>query len=193
MILSRGVLLCFLALARLLPAAEEPAAGKWEALFNGQDLTGWTVVNDATFMVTNGYLRLVNGMGWLRTEKQYSDFTFEAEWRALVPEYDSGFFIRAQLEGKPWPKDGWQVNLARAALGGLVKGSKTVVPAETPPMPLNKWVKFRITARGARVTLEVDDEPAWEFDKLDARAGYIGIQAENKAFEFRNLRLQQLR
>src|SRR5437016_4854878 len=116
-------------------------AGKWETLFNGKDLSGWVPVHDAVFVVTNGNLRLVKGMGWLRSEKQYKDFVFEAEWRALVPEYDSGFFVRAGLEGKPWPNDVWQVNLQRAALGGLVKGNKTVVPAETPPMPLNKWVK----------------------------------------------------
>jgi hypothetical protein len=99
---------------------------------------------------------------------------------------------RARLEGKPWPKDGWQVNLLRSALGGLVRGYKTVVPAETPPMPLNKWVKFRIEVRGPKVTLDVDGERAWEFNELDAARGYIGIQAENKSFDFRNLRLKEL-
>ncbi len=116
----------------------------------------------------------------------------EAEWRALVPGYDSGFFIRAGLEGKPWPKDGWQVNLSRNALGALVKGYKTVVPAETPPMPLNQWVKSRIEVRGRKVTLDVDGERAWEFQALDAERGYIGIQAEDKAFDFRNIRVQAL-
>ncbi len=164
----------------------------WESLFNGQDLSGWVPVHDVTFAVTNGNLRLVNGMGWLRTEKQYADFIFEAEWRALVPEYDSGFFIRAGLEGQPWPKDGWQVNLMRNALGSLVKGYKTIVPAETPPMPLNQWVKFRLEVRGRKVTLDVDGERAWEFNEVDAERGCIGIQAENKAFDFRNLRVWEL-
>jgi hypothetical protein len=131
-------------------------------------------------------------MGWLRTEKQYTDFILEVEWRALVPEYDSGFFFRAGLEGKPWPNEGWQVNLQRGGLGGLVKGYKTVVPAETPPMPLNQWVKFRIEARGKKITLDVNGERAWEYNNFDAAAGYLGIQAENKAFEFRNLRIKPL-
>jgi hypothetical protein len=173
-------------------AAEAAKDGHWEPLFNGKDLSGWAPVHEVTFVVTNGNLRLVNGMGWLRTEKQYADFVLEAEWRALVPAYDSGFFIRAALEGKPWPKDGWQVNLNRNALGGLVKGYKTVVPAETPPMPLNKWVKFRMEVRGQTLTLDVDGERAWEFKELDAARGYIGIQAEGKAFDFRNIRIQEL-
>jgi hypothetical protein len=173
-------------------AADAPKDGNWDSLFNGKDLNGWVPVHDVTFVVTNSNLRLVTGMGWLRTEKQYTDFVLEAEWRALGQDYDSGFFIRAGAEGKPWPKDGWQVNLARGALGALVKGYKTVVPAETPPMPVNKWVKFRIEVRGRTVTLDVDGERAWEYKELDADRGYIGIQAENKAFDFRSLRVQEL-
>jgi hypothetical protein len=184
--------LCTVVLVGLSFGAEAPQEGHWESLFNGKDLTGWAPVNEVTFVVTNGNLRLVKGMGWLRTEKQYTDFVFEAEWRALVPQYDSGFFVRAGLEGKPWPKDGWQVNLAGAALGALVKGYKTVVPAETPPMPLNQWVKFRIEVRGKKITLDVNGERAWEYNDLDAASGFIGIQAEDKAFDFRNLRVQPL-
>jgi hypothetical protein len=180
------------AVVGLCIAAESAEDAHWESLFNGKDLTGWAPVNEVTFVVTNGNLRLVKGMGWLRTEKQYTDFIFEAEWRALVPQYDSGFFVRAGLEGKPWPKDGWQVNLAGAALGALVKGYKTVVPAETPPMPLNQWVKFRIEVRGKKIALDVNGERAWEYNELDAASGYIGIQAEDRAFDFRNIRVQPL-
>ena len=188
---AAAVLIC-LATLRLSLAADAPKDGRWEALFNGKDLSGWLPVQEVTFVVTNSNLRLVTGTGWLRTEKQYTDFVLEAEWRALVSDYDSGFFIRAGLEGKPWPKDGWQVNLNRSALGGLVKGYQTVVPAETPPMPLNKWVKFRMEVRGRNITLDVDGERAWEFKELDADRGYIGIQAEGKAFDFRNIRIQEL-
>ena len=171
--------------------AEE--GGKWETLFNGKDLAGWTPVHEVTFVVTNSNLRLVTGMGWLRSEKQYKDFALELEWRALVSEYDSGIFIRAGLEGKPWPKGGWQVNLAGAALGALVKGYKTIVPAETPRAPLNKWVKMKIEVRGNKVSLDVDGERAWEYDGVDAEQGYVGIQAENKSFDFRNIRIQELK
>ena len=173
-------------------ADEKPPSEKWETLFNGKDLAGWAPVNQVDFVVTNGNLRLVSGMGWLRTEKQYADFVLEIEWRALVPEYDSGIFIRSGLAGKPWPDGGWQVNLNGGALGGLVKASRTMVRAETPRMPLNQWVKFRLEVKGNKVSLDVDGERAWDFDGLDAPRGYIGIQAENKAFEFRNIRLREL-
>ena len=184
--------LFFLSAARLGAATAAEEKDGWISLFNGRDLTGWKVENAATFVVTNGNLRLVTGMGWLRTEKEYTDFVLEAEWRALVPQYDSGFFVRAGLKGKPWPDEVWQINLAGSALGALVRGSKTLVPAETPRLPLNQWVKFRIEVRGRKITLDVDGERAWEYAELDAARGYIGIQAENKAFDFRNLRVRDL-
>ena len=187
-----SVVLATFTLAALSTAAQPTNSANWQSLFNGRDLSGWVPVHDVTFLVTNGNLRLVKGMGWLRTERQYTDFIFEAEWRALEPGYDSGFFLRAGVEGKPWPKDGWQVNLASRALGGLVKGNRTIVPAETPPMPVNQWVKFRLEVRGKRVTLDVNGERAWEFNDLNATRGYLGIQAENKAFDFRNLRIREL-
>lgn len=165
---------------------------KWQTLFNGQDLKGWVPVHDVTFEVKEGNLRLVKGMGWLRTEKQFKDFVLEFECRALEEQYDSGIFLRAGLEGKPWPKDGWQLNLRYNQLGGLVKGYSTIVPAETPKAPVNKWVKFRVEVRGKTVKLNVDGEDAWETDKMDAQEGYLGIQAENKAFDFRNIRVLAL-
>ena len=174
-----------------LIAAESPD-GKWVSLFNGKDLTGWQAVHDVTFEVNDGNLRLVKGQGWLRTEKEYKDFILEFEWRALEEHYDSGFFFRVQLEGNPWPTDGWQLNLRYDALGGLVRGYRPVVPSETPKIAVNKWSKFRLEVRGKKAILDVDGERAWETDVIDRDQGYIGIQAEDKKFDFRNIRLQEL-
>jgi hypothetical protein len=182
------LLSCLVLSQKSLPGAD----AKWESLFNGKDLSGWTSVNDTTFEVKDGNLRLVKGMGWLRTEKQYQDFVLEFEWRAIDKQYDSGVFFRAGLEGKPWPKDGWQVNLNYSSLGSLVKGYKVIKPSETERIAVNDWAKFRIEVRGKKVTLDVNGERAWEYEGIDSAKGYIGIQAENKAFDFRNLRVQEL-
>ncbi len=164
----------------------------WISLFNGRDLTGWVKVHDVQAEGHEGHLRILRGMGWLRTEREFSDFILEFEWRALEDKYDSGLFFRAGLEGKPWPDRSYQVNLRYDMLGGLVKGFKPVVPAETPRMPLNQWVKFRLEARGPRVSLDVDGERAWETDKVEPGKGYLGIQIEDRSFDFRNLRVRDL-
>jgi hypothetical protein len=171
----------------------EAADDKGQSLFNGKDLSGWMAVHEVSFEVKDSYLRLVKGMGWLRTEKQYQDFILELECRPLEPKYDSGIFLRAGLDGQPWPKDGWQVNLRYDALGGLVKGYKPIVPAESDEVPVNQWFKVRIEVKGKTVSLQINGEKAWEYKNLDADRGYIGIQAENKSFDFRNIRIQEIK
>jgi hypothetical protein len=184
--------ICLAIIAAATMVVTTHAAGSWETLFNGKDLTGWTRVHDVEFQVVDGNLRLVKGMGWLRTDKQYSDFVLEFEWRALDEKYDSGIFFRAGLEGKPWPDKSYQVNLRYDMLGGLVQGFKPLVPAETPRLPLNQWVKFRLEVKGPKVTLDVDGERAWETGRIEPGTGYIGIQVEDRRFDFRNIRIREL-
>lgn len=167
-----------------------PAETGWEPLFNGRDLSGWATVHDVTFEANDGNLRLVKGMGWLRTEREFRDFVLEFECRALEEKYDSGIFFRAGLEGKPWPTDGWQVNLRYDMLGGLVKGYTAKVPAQTPAVPPHEWVQCRLEVQGSRAVLRINGELAWEYDQVDAERGFVGIQAENRAFDFRNLRIR---
>jgi hypothetical protein len=85
--------------------------GRWASLFNRQDLTGWVAMNDGALSVSNGLLHMGRSTGWLRTERQYSDFILEIEWRALETNCNSGFFLRAASEGEPFPENVWQVNL----------------------------------------------------------------------------------
>jgi hypothetical protein len=180
------------AVARVVRGAEDTDAGKWVSLFNGKDLNGWVVMNDAKFTVTNGVIHLDKSTGWLRTEKEYSDFIVEAEWRALETNYNSGFYIRAGVVGTPYPTNAWQVNLKEAALGQLLRGKTEALPSKTPKFPVNEWVTFRMEARGKKLTLDVNGARAWEFDKLDTDHGYIGIQAESKLMDFRNVRVREL-
>ncbi len=169
------------------------AESAWRPLFNGKDLSGWAAVHDVTAAVDDGSLRIVKGMGWLRTEEKFKDFTLEFEWKALVERYDSGIFFRAALEGKPWPRDGWQVNLRQDMLGALVKGYSTKVKATTPPYPVGEWVKCRIKVQASKVSLTVNGALAWEYSEVDAiEAGFLGIQVENRAFDFRNIRIRPL-
>ena len=176
---------------RLLFAALGDDHGK--PLFNGKDLSGWVVMNDAKFSVTNGVIHLDRSTGWLRTEKEYTDFVLVAQWRALETNYNSGFYIRAGLVGTPYPTNAFQVNLKEMALGELLKGKTRVVESTTKPFPVGEWVEFRMEARGKILTLDVNGQRAWEYNGLDTDRGCIGIQAESKLMEFRNVRVRELR
>lgn len=193
--LSRLAFTLAVAALALPGACPATRAAEWQALFNGRDLAGWKPVHDVAFDVHEGHLRLVRGMGWLRTEKEYGDFILEVELRPLVERYDSGLFFRVGLDGKPWPTEGWQVNLRRDLWGALVKGYKKILgsPVEGPDVEESgPWSTFRLEVRGNRATLDIDGQRAWETDQIDRARGYIGIQAEERAFAFRAFRLQSL-
>lgn len=167
-------------------------ADKWQVSFNGRDLTGWMAMNGGNYSVTNGGLHLAGGPGWLRTEREYGDFILEAEWRGLATNYNSGVFVRASLEGKPWATNIWQINTKQSAMGELLQGSQKIITNTVPAVAAGEWVKFTISARGTNLVLNVNGKSAWEFHGLEPARGYIGLQAEGKAMEFRNVRILEI-
>ena len=190
--LLTAIVFASLAFTRVSSGAEGTDAGSWVPLFNGKDLSGWVVMNGAAFTVTNGVIHLDKSTGWLRTEKEYGDFVLVAEWRALETSYNSGFYIRAGLAGAPYPTNAFQVNLKETALGQLLRGKSEVAPSTNPRFSVREWVEFRMEVRGKKLTLDINGERAWEFSGLDTDRGYIGIQAESKLMDFRNVRVREL-
>jgi hypothetical protein len=160
-------------------------------LFDGQSLSGWTLVHDARFSVKDGALNLDGGMGWLRTDHRYRDFTLSVEWRALGDAYDSGFFFRAPLDGKPWPK-GYQVNLRHDEVGKLVGVDGAGGPTQASVKPRGEWNRFELTVKGKEASLKINGADAWKTQALEERDGFIGIQAEVHKFQFRSFQLTEI-
>ena len=179
-----------LALATLRLTAGETLTGK--PFFNGTNLSGWTPMNGGKFYVTNGQIRAEGGRGWLRTEQVFTNFVVELEWRGLETNYNSGIFIRAPLAGNPWATNIWQINCKQTAIGELLEGSKKTVSVNAPSLPVGEWIKFRIEARGRDLSLDVNGRSAWTFSEFSPSNGFIGLQADGKSCEFRNLLIRSL-
>ena len=182
------IFLVTIAAIRLI-AAELPEG---KALFNGTNLSGWTPMGGGKFYVTNGVIRAEGGKGWLRTDRAFTNFVLEVEWRGLETNYNSGIFVRAPLDGSPWATNVWQVNLKQSAIGELLEGSTKIVPVNAPKLPAGEWIKFRIEARNRELTLDVNGQRVWKFSEFTPASGFIGLQAEGKTFEFRSLLVQPL-
>lgn len=74
-------------------------------LFNDKNLNGWGGVVDPAggvpasevFTVQDGYLRISgNPFGYIRTEREFTDYTLYAEWRWIGEPSNSGLFNRIQ-------------------------------------------------------------------------------------------------
>ncbi|TWT91501.1 3-keto-disaccharide hydrolase [Stieleria varia] len=96
-----------------LVAAERPLAilqneHTWTSLFNGQDLSGW-IGDTEGYTVENGTLVCKKGGKTLFSEKQYSDFAFQFEFK-LEESGNNGIGIRVPQGGHA-ATDGMEIQI----------------------------------------------------------------------------------
>ena len=100
------------AMAACALAADAPAPAV--ELFNGKDLSGWTAFSskpgvklEDVWSVKDGLI-ICKGepMGWLATERKFTDYKLTAEWRWAPGQKpgNSGFFQRINGEPSPLPR-----------------------------------------------------------------------------------------
>jgi len=68
---------------------------EWRQLFNGTDLTGWEQVGPGEFVVEDGLLKTVGGMGMiLYPAEKFGDVVFKVVFKVQDNDCNSGVFIR---------------------------------------------------------------------------------------------------
>ncbi len=184
-------------------------------LFNGKDLAGWTpVLNDNgkpenVWHVEDGVLIcLGNPVGYIRTDKDFTNFVLKLEWRfnpVTKKAGNSGVLCRVQAPDKVWPRsveaqlqsenagDFWNIDefpmkTAPERLNG--RNTKKTHMAERP---VGEWNEYEILFDGPRVTLKVNGEvlnEAWDVAELP---GKIALQSEGAEIHFRNVRLAEIK
>ena len=78
---------------------------KWRQLFNGKDLSGWEQVGPGEFVVEDGLLKTVGGMGMiLYPAEKFSDVVIRAVYKVKDNDCNSGVFIRLPEK----PSDEWE-------------------------------------------------------------------------------------
>lgn len=190
------------------------SGGEWQPLYNGQDLSGWKVIEgDPAAWKAEGDLLVCTGGGggWLGTTKEYRDFEIELEYR-VPPGGNSGVFLRAPLEGNP-AFAGLEIqvlddyapeyaNLKPSQYTGSVYSVAAAEPRVTKKA--GEWQKMRIVCQGPKVKVElngtqvVDANLDEHRDKLPEHPGigrtkgFLGLQNHGSRLEYRNLRVREL-
>src|SRR5260370_4779641 len=92
------VLILTLSAAALLAAADS------KQLFNGKDLTGWSMAGPGRFVIEDGMLKTEGGMGLLwYTGQQFGNSTIRVVFKTASPNANSGVYIRFPEKPKhPW-------------------------------------------------------------------------------------------
>ena len=106
-------------------SSAELTSSKAITLFNGKDLSGWTIHGTEKWYVEEGVLIAENGIdeafGYLKTDKNYKNFELIAEFK-LSEKGNSGVFIHSTIDENV-KIEGWQIEIAPPGhkLGGIHK------------------------------------------------------------------------
>ena len=206
-----------LATTMLAPTASYAAETGFRELFNGKDLSGWTLVgkHGPGYVVEDGVLACpANGGGNLFTTEEYSNFVLRFEFR-LEEGSNNGIGIRAPLEGDA-AYQGMEIQILdhdAPVYRGKLKPAQyhgsiyDVVPAKTGFLkPTGQWNEEAIVADGRKIKVTLnghvivdanlddvkDPEVLARHPGLQRTSGHIGLLGHDSRVEFRNLRVKAL-
>ena len=178
-------------------AAQEPIS-----LFNGTDLTGWTVHGTERWYVENGELVGESGpdadYGYLATEASFKDFELTVEFLQEA-NGNSGVFIRSHVEGTR--VSGWQVEVAPPGshTGGIYEsyGRGWLIqpePDKESVLRMGEWNTMRILVIGDRVTTWLNGVEMVDLvdEQIGKGEGHVALQIHDGGgikVRWRNLRV----
>ncbi len=177
------------------------AKPKWVSLFNGKDLTGWTVHGKAAWSVKDGVLVGEGGMGHIYTDAACSDFEAKGKFRisSTGAKANSGFYFRANPpEDKPdgFPR-GYEAQICNnqdAYTGWLWKPGTPTGKATELLTKDGEWFTYHIKAVGAHIQFWINKKLVMTYDDSDFKTGHFAIQGHNPGMkiEAKNLFYQSL-
>jgi hypothetical protein len=167
------------------------------SMFDGKTLDGWHLMNGAPFVAEDGVIKLNGGRGWMRSDKEYSDFVLKLEFRFLKPErQDGGVFLRSGKEGKSWPNRKYEVQIENTERMAKIFGAKyelDIPLTQSALKPVREWNEYVIKLDGVNIEVHLNGELVSTSDDMSKLTrGYIGFQAEDGFHEYRNLRIKDL-
>ena len=193
---------------------------KKQSLFNGKNLSGWTIyagdpkVNlEKFFYVNNGVVETVGvPAGYLRTKKEYSNYRLHVEWRYPEKPTNSGVLLHVNGPDKIWVTH-YQAQLKDKNAGDFIVhgvgekatiGDSIYVSTEkvkpviaklhpTNEKPAGEWNSYDITCKGNTVELKVNGLLQNVATNCSLTKGGIGLQAEGSKIQFRNLWIEKIK
>ncbi len=131
-----------------------------QSLFNGEDLSGWTIYGTEKWYVEDGLLICESGpdkqYGYLATNEHYKDFTLMLEFKQEA-NGNSGIFIRSTIDGTKI--NGWQVEVAPPGhdTGGVYEsyGREWLIkpdPEKDKALKMGEWNEMKIRLNGNKLT-----------------------------------------
>ena len=182
------------------------SAQKAKKIFNGKDLSGWTVHGTEKWYVENKELVCESGpdkqYGYLSTNKNYKDFISTLDFK-LEANGNSGVFIRSTIEGTKI--SGWQVEVAPANhhTGGIYEsyGRGWIIqpkPEDEKWLKPSDWNTLKIKTVGDETTTWLNGHQMvfLKDEKIGKGEGFIALQIHDGGgikVRWKNIKIQEFK
>ncbi len=191
-----------------------------ESLFNGENLDGWTIYVEDPSITPESFFYVYDGMietvgvpvGYLRTEKEYSDYHLHIEWRYPEEPTNSGVFLHTSGPDLIWVAH-YQAQLKYQNAGDFIvhgvgvsatlndtvyvssEEKKPLIPKINPSNenPAGEWNSYDITCKVNTIEVKVNGVVQNIATNCSMTKGSIGLQAEGSKIQFRNLWIESIR
>ncbi len=172
---------------------KEEIADGWILLFDGETMFGWEPGSKADWKVTEGQIGVTTGeAGLLHTTCEFADYRLKVDFRA-PQETNSGIFLRTPAVPKDPKSDCYELNIADPKISPFPTGSFVGRKKGTADAKPGEWHSYDLTVEGGRFIVQLDGKQVIDYE--DAKSlprGFIGLQYNMGAAQFRNVKLKPL-
>lgn len=159
---------------------------KWQPLFNGENLDGWTARGKATWTANDGVLKGEGDFGHIYADPVLSDLEVKGKFKIYSTgrNANSGFYFRANPpednpNGFPRGYEAQICNTQDAFTGWLWKPGTPTGKAEENLTKDGEWFDYRIKAVGSHIEFWINDQPVMTYDDDEYKQGQFAIQMHN--------------
>lgn len=159
----RGLIILVLCFGFLTPVSSQKEDKDWIPLFNGKNLDGWQVgENAATFSVSDGILKIGGPKAHLFYVGDVENHEFKNfEFKATVmtkPNANSGIYFHTKYQETGWPSIGYEVQVNNSQGDWKRTGSLyNIVNVKETYVVDNEWYTEYIKVEGKRVIIKIND------------------------------------
>ncbi|MPY86929.1 MAG: DUF1080 domain-containing protein [Luteitalea sp.] len=182
-------------------------SAEWVQLFNGTDMTGWQHVGEGSFVVEDGALKGIEGMGLLwYTRQTFGNCVIRVVYKGENDDSNSGLYIRIPerpTEPMMPVRRGHEIQIAGDHTGELFGFTKATIERSKPE---GGWNLLEVTIDGPRTVVKLNrvlvtdytegsSKPFidWVGDVVRPNEGYIGVQNhEPTSVYFREIAVKPL-
>ncbi len=147
--------------------------GGWIPLFNGKNLDGWKVGNNAdTFSVEDGAIKVAGPTAHLFYQGDVENHDFKNfEFKAQVmtkPGANSGIYIHTRYQEGGWPNYGYEIQVNNSQEDWKRTGSLyNIVDVKENYATDNEWYTEYIKVDGDRIIVKINDVVTVDYTEPD--------------------------